>query len=184
MADTYPSYGGPDASRNVRPRSAGTASPDDPTNEPGQYPPGGWGDAIFGGALPQGTGAPGTAGGQGTGGDVTVEAGQLTDGLTGLADRDIANTGAPGSTGSQPGNAGSDSVTFTRPQAGVTTYEDVTVSDETSGPRDWTQANDDGYATSGPQLPGIQGNEPEAGAGRYQPGGGRVMRGGRMNGQG
>lgn len=184
MADTYPSYSGPDAARNVRPKQSGTATPADPTNEPGQYPAGDWGAAIFGGALPQGTGAPGTAGGGGTGGDPTVEAGQLTDGLTGVTDAEISNTGAPGSTGSTPGNAGTDSVTFTRPTAGVTTYQEETVSDEVGGPRDWTQANDDGYATGGPQLPGLAGNEPQAGEGRYQPGGGRVLRGGRMNGQG
>jgi len=184
MAD-YPSYGGPDAARNTRPEQSGTATPADPTNEPGQYPVGGWGTAIFGGPLPQGTGAPGTAGGGGTGGDPTVEAGQLTDGLTGLSDSDIAHTGAPGSTGSQPGNAGTDSVTFTRPTAGVTTYASETVTDEISGARDWTQANDDGYGTSFPgQLPGLKGNEPQAGGDRFQPGGGRVMRGGRMNGQG
>jgi hypothetical protein len=184
MADTYPSYGGPDAARKPSPRQAGTATPADPTNEPGQYPVGGWGDAIFGGALPQGTGAPGTAGGRGSGSDATVEPGQLSDGLTGVSDADISNTGAPGSLGSQPGNSGSSAVDFTRPTAGVTTYGSETVHDEITGPKDWTQANDDGYGTGGPQLPGLAGNEPQAGEGRFQPGGGRVMRGGRMNGQG
>lgn len=180
MADNYPSYGGSNAARNVSPKQAGTSTPADPTNEPGQYPVGGWGDAIFGGPLPQGTGAPGTAGGRGDGGDITIEPGQLTDGLTGIPDSAIYETGAPGSTGSMPGNSGAASVTFTRPTAGVSAYADVTVADEITGPKDWTQANDDGYATGGPQLPGIKGNEPGAGEGRFQPGGaGRVLRGGR-----
>jgi hypothetical protein len=183
MADTYPSYGGPDAARKP-PAQSGSPASSDPTNEPGQYPVGGWGDAIFGGALPQGTGAPGTAGGRGDGGDPTVEAGQLTDGLTGLSDSDISHTGAPGSTGSAPSDGSGQAVSFTRPTAGVTTYAEETVHDSVGGPQDWTQANDDGYASGGPQLPGLAGNEPGAGEGRYQPGGGRVMRGGRMNGQG
>lgn len=180
MAD-YPSYGGKTASRNVSPKESGGLSSDDPTNEPGQYPVGDWGNAIFGGALPQGTGAPGSAGGKGSGSDPTVEAGQLTDGLTGVTDAEISNTGAPGSTGSRTSaGSGGTSVTFTRPSAGVTPYVNETVADETSGPQDWTQANDDGYGSGGPQLPGLAGNEPQAGEGRFQPGGGHVMRGGRM----
>lgn len=183
MADNYPSYGGKDATRNVGTMQSGVTAPGDPTNEPGQYPVGGWGDAIFGGPLPQGTGAPGSAGGRAPA-DATVEAGQLTETVAGTPQDGIIHTGAPGTQGSAPGNSGADSVAFTRPTAGVTPYETLTVADETSGPKDWTQANDDGYATGGPQLPGLAGNEPQAGEGRYQPGGGRVMRGGRMNGQG
>jgi hypothetical protein len=179
MADNYPSYGGPDAARNVSPKQAGTPTPADPTNEPGQYPAGDWGNAIFGGPLPQGTGAPGTAGGRGAGSDVTIEPGQLTDGFTGLPDSDVSETGAPGSQGSEPGNGGPDAVAFTLPSAGYTAYQEATVHDKVTGPQDWTQANDDGYATGGPQLPGIAGNEPQAGEGRYQPGGGHVLRGGR-----
>lgn len=151
----------------------------DPTNEPGQYPPGSDG-GIFGGPLPTGTGAPGSAGGGGRTGDPTTEPGQLTDGLTGISDRDIASTGAPGSQGTTPSSGGGpDSVTFTRPTAGVTPYETLGVRDSVSGPQDWTQANDDGYGSGGPQLPGIRGNEPQAGGGRFQPGSGRVLRGGR-----
>jgi hypothetical protein len=178
MADNYPSYGGKDAARNVSPKQAGTSASSDPTNEPGQYPVG-TDHGIFGGPLPAGTGAPGSAGGRGSGNDPTIEPGQLSDGLTGITDAEISQTGAPGSTGSRTGNGGSDSVAFTRPTAGVTTYETLTVADETSGPQDWTQANDDGYASGGPQLPGIAGNEPQAGEGRFQPGAGRVLRGGR-----
>jgi hypothetical protein len=76
-------------------------------------------------------------------------------------------------------DGGSDSVTYTKPTAGLNPYEQITANDEVSGPGDWTGAGDGGYATGGPQLPGIKGNEPEAGSSRYQPGGGSVMRGGR-----
>jgi hypothetical protein len=62
------------------------------------------------------------------------------------------------------------------------TYQSDSFSDELSGPQDSTQANDEGYATGGPQLPGIKGNEPTAGGNRYQPGTGRVLRGGRYHG--
>lgn len=160
--------------------SGSAQGPADPTNEPGQYPPGGWGDAIFGGPQPTGTGAPGTAGASGAT-DPTNEPGQVDDGLTGLSEHDITDTGAPGTAGATANlGTGPDSVTFTRPNAGLLPLEDITVNDYTDGPQDWTQANDSGYATGGPQLPGIKGNEPEAGQGRYQPGGaGHVMRGGR-----
>lgn len=177
MADSYPSYGGPSASRNVRPVQAGVASGSDPTNEPGQYPPADT-HGIFGGQLPSGTGAPGSAGGRAPA-DPTIEAGQLSDTMTGVPDSGITGTGAPGSQGSEPGSGGGSAVTFTRPTAGYAANETVTVNDETSGPKDWTQANDDGYATGGPQLPGLAGNEPQAGQGRFQPGGGTVLRGGR-----
>lgn len=166
--------GGPKISGNDQ-------GPADPTNEAGQYPPGGWGGMIFGGQLPQGTGAPGTAGGGGAGDDDTVEAGQTVDGLTGLAPADINGTGAPGTQGTTPsGGTGPDAVTFTRPGSfGSGSYAQDTVRDSVSGSADWTAANDDGYASGGPQLPGIKGNEPAAGSGRFQPGGGRVLRGGR-----
>jgi len=154
--------------------SAGT----DPTLEPGQYPPGS-DHGIFGGTLPSGTGAPGTAGAAG-GSDPTTEPGQLQDGLTGISEHDITSTGAPGTQGTTPDPGGSSSVSFTRPGSYLTgTYEFETVGYTTDGPADGTQANDDGYASGGPQLPGIKGNEPQAGGGRYQPGGGRVLRGGR-----
>ena len=60
--------GGGKVSGSANPRKVlGTSTGADPTNEPGQYPVGGWGDAIFGGPLPTGTGAPGTGGGDGGG---------------------------------------------------------------------------------------------------------------------
>jgi pilus assembly protein FimV len=176
MADSYPGY-------DNRKRTVGTTKVSgtggagtDPTNEPGQYPPG-TDHGIFGGPLPTGTGAPGTAGAGGSA-DATNEPGQTQDGLTGISEHDITATGAPGTQGTTPTSGGGpDSISFTRPTAGVTTYEGLTVNDSVGGPADWTQANDDGYASSGPKLPAMQ--EPEAGTGRFQPGGGHVLRGGR-----
>jgi len=159
---------------------SGSASSADPTNEPGQYPPGDWGNAIFGGALPTGTGAPGSAQ-SAEQLDPTNEHGQTIDGLTGITREEITSTGAPGTQGTVPDTAGSDGtpMTYTKASDGIGPYEFVSSSDELDGPQDSTQANDDGYASGGPQLPGIKGNEPQAGSARYQPGGGRVMRGGR-----
>ena len=181
MADNYPGYSGVKYVKGSTGVSGSGGQGADPTNEPGQYPvDDGAQHGIFGGPLPTGTGAPGRAGGQGQNGEPTAEPGQLTDGLTGVTDREIAYTGAPGSQGSTENlGGGGDSVSFTRPTGGVTTYETQTVRDNIGGPADWTQANDDGYASGGPQLPGIKGNEPQAGGGRYQPGSGRVLRGGR-----
>lgn len=157
---------------------SGTNSSSDPTNEPGQYPVGDWSTALFGGPLPSGTGAPGTVGGR-MAVDATNEQGQTEDGLTGITTAEITSTGAPGTQGVVDADSGSDSVTYTKPTAGINPYEQLTISDDVDGPRDWTGANDGGYATGGPQLPGIKGNEPQAGSARYQPGGGKVLRGGR-----
>lgn len=178
MAD-YPGYDGRKQAASTT-KVAGTGGGGaDPTLEPGQYPPGS-DHGIFGGPLPAGTGAPGTAGAGGTSPDPTAEPGQTQDGLTGISEHDITSTGAPGTQGTTPDPGGSESVTFT--QAGSYldgTYSSVTVGYSCEGPADGTQANDDGYASGGPQLPGIKGNEPQAGGSRFQPGGGHVMRGGR-----
>jgi len=152
----------------------------DPTTEKGQYPGGDWATAMFGGTLPEGTGAPGTQGARISGGsDPTNEPGQTEDGLTGITEREITSTGAPGTTGAGRGGQGPDAVTFTRPgsyQSG--SYAQDTVNDSVSGPLDWTQANDGGYGTGGPKLPAM--NEPTPNAGPFQPSsGGRVLRGGR-----
>ena len=177
-SDHYPSSGKTDA--DTRPYS-GISESSDPTNQPGQYPVGSWGTAFFGGPLPDGTGAPGS-GQRGEPLDPTNEPGQTVDGLTGITNAEITQTGAPGTQGAQNSGGGT-GITYTMPQDGIGPYQNVTVADELAGPRDSTGANDQGYATGGPQLPGIKGNEPQAGSGRYQPGGGHVMRGGRMNGQ-
>lgn len=158
--------------------TSGTAGGNDSTTQPGQYPPAG-GNNIFGGPLPSGTGAPGTKGGAG-GGDDTTEPGQLTDGLTGVTEAQITETGAPGTSTSPTKPGGGDSITYTRPGSPYSgTYKSDTTSDNIAGPAGATEANDEGYATGGPQLPGIKGNEPQAGGTRYQTGGGTVLRGGR-----
>jgi hypothetical protein len=165
---TTPGYGGTGQSAPGR-ESAGRAG-GDPTLEPGQYP-----GSLFGVALPQGTGAPGSPGATG-GADPTNQPGQLNEGISGLGPSATANTGAPGSQGNTNSGGGSDQVTFTRPGSYLTdTYQQDTVSDNVSGTNDWTQANDGSYAGGGQQLPGVAGNEPTStGAGQ-----GTVRRGGR-----
>jgi len=159
---------------------SGTTSNADPTNEPGQYPPGAaWENELFGGPLPTGTGAPGTKGAYPGAADATNEPGQTLDGFTGVTEDQITHSGAPGGQGAVNNPGGPDAVTYTYPNDGIGPYMQVTKNDATAGPQDSTQANDDGYATGGPQLPGIKGNEPQAGSNRYQPGAGRVLRGGR-----
>ena len=144
------------------------------TAEPNQYP-----SSLFGVRLPQGTGAPGSGGAAG-GADPTNQPGQLSEGISGEGASQTSQTGAPGSTGAQNGSGGPDAVTYTRPGSFLTgTNQSDTVSDSVSGPNDWTQAIDGSYGGGGPQLPGIAGNEPAAGDGRYQPSSGRVLRGGR-----
>jgi hypothetical protein len=140
------------------------------TNEPNQYP-----GSLFGIRLPDGTGAPGSAGASG-GSDPTNQPGQLQEGISGEGPSDTAQTGAPGSAGAQSGGGGPDAVDYTRPGSFLSgTNQMDTVHDSISGTGDWTQAIDGSYAGGGPQLPGIKGNEPTStGAG-----GGRVLRGGR-----
>jgi hypothetical protein len=174
----YPGYDSARRSPDGPPYS-GIQQGGDPTTEPGQYPPGN-DHGIFGGPLPTTTGAPGTAGGRAAAADPTNMPGQVVDGLTGLSEHDITSTGAPGSQGTTPTSGGGpDTVTFTRPSAGISPFVQETIRDSVGGPADWTQANDDGYGSSAAQLPGLQGNQPQAGQGKFQPGGGRVLRGGR-----
>jgi hypothetical protein len=170
-------YGGGKVSGSTK--VSGKSGGGDPTNQPGQYPPEG-DNNIFGGPLPSGTGAPGTAGGAG-GGDVTAEPGQLSDGLTGVTDAEITETGAPGTaTSPNDSDVGETAISYTRPGSYLSgTYQSDTTNEDIDGPGSITEANDQGYGTGGPQLPGLKGNEPLAGGGRYQPGAGRVLRGGR-----
>jgi hypothetical protein len=157
----------------------------DPTNLTGQYPPGDWGDAIFGGPQPVGTGAPGTQGARYSGSDdPTIEPGQLTEGLSGIGPADTAHSGAPGAATTPNTEGGSSAISYSQPGAYLSgSNRSDTVSDDLSGPRDSTQANDEGYASGGPKLPGM--TEPSAGGGtaHYQPAGGddsgHVLRGGR-----
>lgn len=156
---------------------SGTPAQSDPANQPGQYP-----SSLFGVALPQGTGAGGTPGASGAA-DPVNEPGQLNEGISGLGPAVTADTGAPGSSGAQNGPGGPDRITYTRPGSFLSgTNIQETVSDNVSGQNDWTQAIDGSYG-GGPQLPGIAGNEPQAGGARFQPGAGSVRRGGYLRGQ-
>jgi hypothetical protein len=111
---------------------------------------------------------------------VTNEPGQTDDTFTGLPESAITQTGAPGAATSPNSAGGGTAISFTNPGSPYGgTYKSETVSDDLSGSRDSTQANDEGYASGGPQIPGLAGNEPQAGVGRFQPQGGHVMRGGR-----
>ena len=178
MANLPPGQGSGGVSGSAGTKQAGASLGGDPSNEPGQYP-----GSLFGVGLPQGTGAPGSAGASG-GSDPSNEPGQLNEGISGLGPSDTADTHAPGTTGQQNGGGGPDRVTYTRPGAFLTgTNEQDTVNDSISGTGDWTQAIDGSYAGGGPQLPGVAGNEPTSGGNRYQPGTGRVLRGGYRRGQ-
>lgn len=173
--------GGGEVAGSAGPRYSGTGRGGyDSTVEPGQYPPGmAYEREMFGGILPTGTGAGGTAPAP-FGGDPTLEPGQVSERLSGVGPPQTTSTGAPGMATTPNGTGGAESISYTRPGSPYSgTYKSDTINDDTSGPRDSTQANDTGYATGGPQLPGIKGNEPAAGDGRYQPGSGRVLRGGR-----
>jgi hypothetical protein len=167
-----PGYG-PVAGAREEGAFSGTARPGlDPTAELGQTP-----GSLFGVTLPQNTGAPGSPGASDrASADPTNEPGQVYEGISGEGPAQIADTGAPGSQGASNGGAGPDAVSYTRPGSFLSgTYVQDTVNDSVSGPRDWTAANDSGYASGGPQLPGIKGNEPQGtGSGM-----GRVLRGGR-----
>lgn len=155
----------------------------DPSNEPGQYPPGSWANALFGGPQPTGTGAPGTQGARPDAStDPTAEPGQMTEGISGIGPPETVDSGAPGSATmhvSPDSSGGPDMVTYTDPGSYLSgSYDSYEVNTTLSGTGDSTQANREGYASGGPQIPGIKGNEPVPG-GKFQPGSGRVLRGGR-----
>jgi hypothetical protein len=145
---------------------SGRPSSDDPTLEPGNYGP-----SLFGVPLPQGTGAPGSAG-AGNAADPTNEPGQLDEGLSGLGPSVTADTGAPGSAGQQNSAGGGTAITYTNPGSFLGgTYTQDTVTDDVSGVNDWTQAIDGSYG--GKQIPGL--NMPMGtGAGE-----GTILKGGR-----
>jgi hypothetical protein len=174
-SDDVPGYGPNKVAGQGGRKTSGAGRGGDPTAEPGQYP-----SSLFGMPLPQGTGAPGSQGARGAA-DPTNQPGQVEEGFTGLGPSDVADTGAPGSAGASPAlGQGEDTVTYTPMTAGLGTYRTESVQDEISGPGDWTAANDQGYASGGPQLPGVKGNEPSVNEGPYTANsGGRVLRGGR-----
>jgi hypothetical protein len=126
-----------------------------PTVQQGQLPA-----EIFGFPQSYSTGAPGTQGATGPDADVTIQAGQLEEGLSGVTGDEITSTGLPGSQGATNSNGGPNTVRYTDPfgiQGGVN--REVTTSAHVDGSGDWTQANDMGY-DSGPTLPALEGNRP------------------------
>lgn len=170
------------------------------TEELGQYPTQAF--HLFG--LPEqnfGSGSPGgspqsSLTDQGT----TNEPGQYPakETFTGVP---LDGTGAPGSAGvPYDGAGGPDSVVYSRPtfykgmredgqgfsQSNGTGYEQETVPGAVSGTADWTQANPHSYG-DGYDMPGVQGNTPQPGSGRYttdgQNGSGHVLYGGWLKGQ-
>ncbi len=171
------------------------------TEEPGQYPTTAWG--LMG--LPEqsfGSGAPGTAP---PSGDIdpggTNQPGQYPgrEDFTGVG---LDGSGAPGTQGTSGGNTGGpDSVTWDMPTfyKGEFTpgtfddtdgkgYSQVTSAGRVAGKGDWTQANDQGYqADAQYQMPGVAGNTPAPGDGRFntdgQDGTGHVMYGGWLKGK-
>ena len=126
----------------------------DPTNQIGQTPA-----DIFGFSQSYSTGAAGSQGASGAPSDVTIQAGQLEEGLSGVSGSEITDTGAPGGTGATHANGGT-SVTYTDPfgiQGGVN--RNVSVSAAVDGHGDWTTFGDDN-GFSGPTLPVLEGNRP------------------------
>jgi hypothetical protein len=170
------------------------------TEEPGQYPAPAF--ARFG--LPAQTFGSGAPGGSPTSSEVdagdTNEPGQYPnrETFTGVA---LNGTGAPGgpSVGPNDVSGGPDTVTFTKPtfykgiyevvndqaswdEPGGGGYKEEVAHDHTSGPADWTQANDYSYGP-GFNMPGVEGNTPTPGSGQFQTGGaGQVLYGGYLNG--
>lgn len=127
----------------------------DPTEQLGQTP-----SEIFGFSQNYSTGAPGTSGKATDTSDVTVQDGQLSDGLSGLTEEEVTSTGLHGSQGAVNGNGGPDSVMYTDPWGYIGgVNRDISVSAHIDGIGDWTQANDQGYA-AGPTLPALEGNRP------------------------
>lgn len=134
------------------------------TNEPGQYPD----RESFTGMRLDDSGAPGTAG------------------IPNEAVSGEPNIGGP-----------EDSVTYSNPTFYKSMYDEggmqqgyrtQVASDQISGPADWTQANDFGYAAPAQyQMPGVAGNTPVPGGGQHQTdgqnGSAHVMYGGWLKGQ-
>jgi hypothetical protein len=134
----------------------GVAQGGDPTTQSGQAPA-----DVFGFSQTYSTGAPGTASGDGTPADVTVQKGQLEEGFSGLKGTPITDTGVPGGHGTV-NSQGGDTVTYTDPFAIQGYGNDAAAGSAKgviSGQGDWTQANSDGYA-GGPTLPGLEHGRP------------------------
>jgi hypothetical protein len=105
----------------------------------------------------------------------------------------LGGTGAPGTAGIPPQSQhnGPDSVTFSPFTQGYKPSRDEQEGQDTqtytapvSGTSDWTQANGQSYGGADQFfLPGIAGNMPQPGSGRFTTGAGTVRVGGNVNGQ-
>lgn len=160
MADTYQS---PSAG------NTGAGLGGDPAGQPGQYP-----TSLFGVALPQGTGAPGTMGAADEAAkDPTNQPGQYP-GVEPISGVDLGGTGAPGSPGTvEQGEAGGQTITYSLPgfYKGENVDLQASTVDTISGPNDWT-APPGNY----PPVHPLAGTPSPTSTGAGQ---GRVMRGGR-----
>ena len=126
----------------------------DATEQPGQTPA-----DIFGFAQSYSTGAHGSSGGAMGSSDVTIQDGQISDGLSGLTRAEVTDTGMPGSQGARP-HAGGEGVRYTDPFGYMgNEHRESRASGTVSGPGDWTAFGDDN-GFSGPTLPGLEGNRP------------------------
>lgn len=136
------------------PARSGRGSSGDPTEQPNQTPP-----DIFGFSQSYSTGAKGSQGATAPDADVTIQAGQLTEGLSGVTGDEITSTGLHGSQGASP-HAGGEGIRYTDPFGYMgNDHRDSHASGTVSGPGDWTAMGDDS-GFSGPTLPALEGNRP------------------------
>lgn len=125
-----------------------------PTIQRGQLP-----DEIFGFPLHYSTGAPGSQGATGPDADVTIQAGQLEEGLSGVSGSEIIDTGLSGSQGHSP-SAGGEGIRYTDPFGYMgNEHRESHASGTVDGPGDWTAMGDDS-GFSGATLPALEGNRP------------------------
>lgn len=126
-----------------------------PTVQRGQLPA-----DIFGFPQSYSTGAHGSTPSGARSSDVTVQPGQLDDGLSYVTGREITDTGMPGSQGAVDQNAGPDGIRYTDPFGYMgNEHRESHTTAHIDGIGDWTQANDQGYA-GGATLPALEGNRP------------------------
>jgi len=136
------------------PARSGHGGPSDPTNQLGQTPA-----DIFGFSQTYSTGAPGTTGASGPDADVTIQAGQLDEGLSGVTGEELTSTGLHGSQGATH-QSGGESVRYTDPFGYMgNDHRDSHASMAVNGSGDSTTWGDDN-GFSGPTLPVLEGNRP------------------------